>query len=156
MMRTIPRRRKKSRKLRGYRLHGYGQQRQHRGSGRRGGFGIAGRKKHLWTWVTAYWPDYFGRGRRGFKRPRAVTREVRSINVGELEKLLPDLIALGYAQQHENGKIEVNLEEAGYDKLLGRGEARKPLIVKVPSASDNAVRKIEEAGGSVIIGKSGA
>ncbi len=150
MMRTIPRREKKSRKLRGHRLHGYGLQRQHRRSGRQGGFGKAGVKKHLWTWITAHDPDYFGRGRRGFKRPRAVVREMKTVNVGELEKIIPDLMALGYAKE-ENGKIEVNLDEAGYDKLLGRGSVKRPLIVKVGVASKNAVRKLEEVGGSVVI-----
>ncbi len=150
MMRTIPRRKKKSRKLRGRRLHAYGQQRQHRRSGRQGGFGKAGVKKHLWTWITAYDPDYFGRGRRGFKRPRAVVREVRTINVGDLERMLPDLLALGYAKEIEGGKLEVNLSEAGYDKLLGRGRVSKPLLVRVDLATEIAVRKLEKAGGSVI------
>ncbi len=149
-MRTIPRRRKKSRKLRGHRLHGYGQQRQHRRSGRQGGFGKAGVKKHLWTWITAYNPDYFGRGRRGFKRPRAVVRDIKTINVGELEGMLHDLIALGYAKELDNGKVEVDLTEAGFDKLLGRGSVSRPLVVKVGVATENAVRKLEEAGGSVI------
>lgn len=152
MMRTIPRRSKRSRKLRGYRLHGYGQQRQHRRSGRRGGFGKAGVKKHLWTWITAYYPDYFGKGRRGFKRPRAVVREAKPINLGELERMLPDLIALGYARETEDGKVEIDLTEAGYDKLLGRGSVTRPLLVKVEAATGIAVRKLEEAGGSLISG----
>ena len=150
MMRTIPRRRKKSRKLRGSRLHGFGLQRQHRRSGRRGGFGKAGRKKHLWTWVTAYEPDYFGRGRRGFKRPRAVVRELKSINVGELEKLLPELVDKGLAKDMD-GKVEIDLSEVGIDKLLGRGEVSKPMVIRVAFATEKAVRKIESAGGSVII-----
>ncbi len=149
-MRTIPRREKKSRKLRGHRLHGYGQQRQHRRSGRQGGFGKAGVKKHLWTWITAHEPDYFGRGRRGFKRPRAVIRERKTINVGELEKMIPYLTTLGCAKE-ENGKIEVNLDEAGYDKLLGRGSIKIPLIVRVRVASKNAIRKLKEVGGSIAI-----
>ncbi|MDK2372881.1 MAG: uL15 family ribosomal protein [Candidatus Korarchaeota archaeon] len=149
MMRTMPRRRKKSRKLRGHRLHGYGQQRQHRRSGRQGGFGKAGVKKHLWTWITAYEPDYFGRGRRGFKRPRAVVREVRTVNVGELERMLPNLMSLGYARETEKG-IEIDLSEAGYDKLLGRGSVTKPLLVKIDLATEMAVRKLEEAGGAVL------
>lgn len=152
MMRAMPRRKKKSRKLRGHRLQGYGQQRQHRRSGRQGGFGKAGVKKHLWTWITAHDPDYFGRGRRGFKRPRTVVRKVRAINVGELERILPDLMALGYARETEDGKVELDLMEAGYDKLLGRGSVTRALLVKVSTATENAVRKLEGAGGSVIEG----
>lgn len=148
---SIPRRRKKSRKMRGSRLHGYGLQRQHRRSGRRGGFGMAGTKKHLWTWITAHEPDYFGRGRRGFKRPRAVTREVRSINLGEIEEILPELMASGFARELEDGRVELDLMKIGYNKLLGRGSVSRPLVVKVGSASKHAVSKLESIGGSVIL-----
>ncbi|MCC6029283.1 MAG: 50S ribosomal protein L15 [Candidatus Korarchaeum sp.] len=155
-MMSIPRRRKRSRKMRGSRLHGYGLQRQHRRSGRRGGFGMAGTKKHLWTWVTAYEPDYFGRGRRGFKRPRAVRREIRSINLADLDKMLPDLLSSGLARELEDGRIELDLGEIGYNKLLGRGEVSKPLLVKVEKASKNAVSKLESIGGGVILVEGGS
>ncbi|MCS7102332.1 MAG: 50S ribosomal protein L15 [Candidatus Korarchaeum sp.] len=151
MMSSIPRRRKKSRKMRGSRLHGYGIQRQHRKSGRRGGFGIAGTKKHLWTWVTAYEPDYFGRGRRGFKRPRAVIREVRSINLSELDEILPELISSGIAKELEDGRLELDLSRIGYNKLLGRGSVSRPIVVKVDSASKHAISKLESIGGSVVL-----
>lgn len=151
MMSSIPRRRKKSRKMRGSRLHGYGLQRQHRRSGRRGGFGMAGTKKHLWTWVTAHEPDYFGRGRRGFKRPRAVTREVRSINLSEVNKMLPELISSGVAKELEDGRLELDLNKIGYNKLLGRGSVSRPIVIRVSDASKHAVSKLESIGGSVIM-----
>ncbi len=149
-MRFIPRRRKKSRKLRGYRLHGYGQQRQHRRSGRGGGFGKAGGHKHFWTWYTAHWPDYFGMGRRGFKRPRAVLKVTKAINIGELEKELPKLESLGVVRRSEEGIMEVDLTSAGYDKLLGRGQISTPLVVKVERATRIAIEKLERAGGKVL------
>lgn len=151
-MSVIPRRRKKSRKMRGSRLHGYGMQRQHRRSGRRGGFGVSGMKKHLWTWVTAHEPDYFGRGRRGFKRPRAVVKEVRSINLGEVNEMLPELISSGVAKELEDGRIELDLSKIGYDKLLGRGSVSRPIVIKVSNASKNAISKLESIGGSVVVG----
>ncbi|MEM0016978.1 MAG: uL15m family ribosomal protein [Candidatus Korarchaeum sp.] len=154
-MSAIPRRRKRSRKMRGSRLHGYGLQRQHRRSGRRGGFGMAGTKKHLWTWVTAHEPDYFGRGRRGFKRPRAVTREVRSINLSEVDEMLPELISSGIARELEDGRLELDLSELGYDKLLGRGGISRPVVIKVSSASRHAISKLESIGGSVITESAG-
>jgi large subunit ribosomal protein L15 len=150
-MMSIPRRRKRSRKMRGSRFHGYGLQRQHRRSGRIGGFGMSGTKKHLWTWVTAYEPDYFGRGRRGFKRPRAVRRVIRSINLADLDKMIPELLRSGVAEEREDGRIELDLGKIGYNKLLGRGEVSKPLLIKVESASRNAVSKLESIGGSVIL-----
>ncbi len=155
MMSSIPRRRKRSRKMRGSRLHGYGLQRQHRRSGRRGGFGISGTKKHLWTWVTAHEPDYFGRGRRGFKRPSAVTREVRGINLGELDEILPELISSGIARELEDGRLELDLGRMGYDKLLGRGSVSRPIVIRVSSASRQAISKLESMGGSVLIDQRG-
>ncbi len=41
----------------------------------------------------------------------------------------------------------------GYDKLLGEGKITIPVSVKVPSVSEVALRKIEEAGGEVITQK---
>lgn len=155
MMSGIPRRRRKSRKMRGSRLHGYGMQRQHRRSGRRGGFGMSGTKKHLWTWVVAHEPDYFGRGRRGFKRPRAVVKEVKSINLGELNRMLLELISSGVAKELEDGRIELDLSKIGYDKLLGRGSVNRPILIKVGSASKNAISKLESIGGGVVMGAGG-
>lgn len=149
-MRSIPRRKKKTRKYRGSRLHGYGLQRQHRRSGRGGGFGKAGGHKHFWTWYTAYWPDYFGRGRRGMKRPRAVVREVKGINVGELEDKLPELEGMGAVTRNEDGTIEVDLIKTPFGKVLGRGELKTPMIVKAARFTEKAVSKIEAAGGKAV------
>lgn len=146
----IPRRRKKSRKMRGSRLHGYGLQRQHRRSGRRGGFGKAGGHKHLWTWYTTYWPDYFGRGRRGLKRPRAVVREVLGINVGELEKRLSELEQMSAVVRREDGTIEIDLTKTPYERVLGRGTVSMPLIVKAHRFTEKAAAKIESAGGKAV------
>jgi len=148
-MRTIPRRRKKSRKMRGSRRHGYGLQRQHRRSGRRGGFGKAGGHKHLWTWYTAKWPDYFGMGRRGFKRPRAVTREIRTINVGEIEKRLEDFIRSGVAWR-SGEEIVVDLTKAGIDKVLGGGVVSSRLEVRARAFTEKAIEKLESAGGRAV------
>ncbi len=50
-------------------------------------------------------------------------------------------------------KVLIDLEEMGYDKLLGEGKITIPVSVKVPSISETALRKIEEAGGEVLKGK---
>lgn len=44
----------------------------------------------------------------------------------------------------------VVLEKMGYRKLLGEGKITIPVTVKVPSCSEAALRKIEEAGGEVL------
>jgi large subunit ribosomal protein L15 len=147
-MMFIPRRRKKTRKLRGSRLYGYGKQRQHRRSGRGGGFGGAGVHKHWWTWYTAHWPDYFGMGRRGFKRPRV--REINSINLGDIDRMIEELKQKGAVRIREDGKLEVDLSIAGYDKVLGKGRIDRPMVIKARTFSRIALERISQAGGEAV------
>nr|AOZ56030.1 hypothetical protein [uncultured korarchaeote] len=139
--------RKKSRKLRGSRTHGYGIQGQHRGSGARGGFGKAGLKKHKWTWIVKHAPDYFGAGRRGFKPPTKKTEVEKPIlNVDQLEELAKKARP---SERDEKGLPVVNLIELGYGKLLGRGSISTPLHVIAAAASKSAIEKVKEAGGII-------
>lgn len=136
----MPTRLRKIRKQRGSRFHGWGQVGQHRGRGSKGGSGKAGLLKHKWTWTVKYDPDHFGG--KGFTPPTQV-RVRRWINVGQLDDL-----AAGRAE----GKAKVpviNLVEMGYDKLLGQGQVEGAYKIIVGKFSENAKRKIEEAGGSV-------
>ncbi len=150
-MKTIPRREKKTKKYRGSRFHGYGKLRQHRGGGRRGGRGKAGLHKHKWTWTTAKDLNYFGRGRRGFKVPKAVPK--RTINLAQIEERIESFLRLNVANKTEDGKIEVDLAKAGYDKVLGMGRLSSPIIIKCKAFSESAIRKIEEVGGKVVLAK---
>lgn len=136
------RRRKKSRKMRGSRTHGYGRVGQHRGSGQRGGKGHAGRHKHFWIWVLKYARDYFGK--HGFKR-KGVRREWVMLNVSDIEEKL-EVLKTG----EENGVPLVDLTRIGYVKVLGAGKVTKPIVVMAHAFSEEAVRKIEEAGGKAI------
>jgi len=139
--------RKKSRKLRGSRTHGYGIQGQHRGSGSRGGFGKAGLKKHKWTWVVKYAPDYFGAGRRGFKPPTKKTEvEKPVVNVNQLRELVSKVKP---QEKDDRGLPILNLVELGYGKLLGKGRATVAVHVIALAASKSAIEKVEKAGGVV-------
>lgn len=138
---------KRTKKLRGSRLHGFGKQRQHRGKGRKGGAGKAGRHKHKWTWTRARSPDYFGRRMRGF---RGRGRGTRTINLHELEERLDGFLEEGVATRSEEGVIEVDVSKAGYDKVLGSGELSKPIIIRSRSFSKAASDKIERAGGKAL------
>ena len=148
-MKTIPRREKKTKKYRGSRFHGYGKLRQHRGGGRRGGRGKAGLHKHKWTWTAAKDLDYFGRGRRGFKVPKAVPK--RTINLRQIEEKIGHFLRLNIASKTDKGLIEVDLTKAGYDKVLGMGRLSSPITIKCKAFSESAIKKIEEAGGKVIL-----
>ena len=146
----VVRRRRKSRKLRGRtRTMGWGRIGQHRKSGSRGGKGAAGMHKHRWTWVIKYAPTWFGK--RGFNPPRIrVGYRPVTINVGELEELVQKLRMEGIARS-EDGLVVVDLASMGIHKLLGEGVIKTPVKVIVPMASEQAVRKIEEAGGRVVL-----
>ncbi len=146
----VVRRRRKSRKLRGRtRTMGWGRIGQHRKSGSRGGKGAAGMNKHRWTWVIKYAPTWFGK--HGFNPPRIrVGYQPRAINVGEVEELTERLKISGNIKV-EDGKPVVDLVSAGYHKLLGRGSLKTALKIMVPFASEEAKRKVKEAGGILVI-----
>tara|TARA_B100000315_G_scaffold222170_1_gene226051 strand:- start:2897 stop:3316 length:420 start_codon:yes stop_codon:yes gene_type:complete len=136
----MPTRLRKIRKQRGTRFHGWGQVGQHRSTGMKGGSGKAGLLKHKWTWTVKYDPDHFGA--KGFTPPnQTITRQW--INVGQIDD---------FASSQANGKGKlsiINLDELGYDKLLGQGQIKGAFKIIVPNFSKNAKIKIEKAGGSI-------
>ncbi|NIM45985.1 MAG: 50S ribosomal protein L15 [Nitrososphaeria archaeon] len=133
---------RKIRKKRGSRTQGYGRVGQHRKSGTKGRR-RAGRHKHGWSYVLRYGPDYFKKDR--FTSPKSRS-ENNIINLKELEEIASTVSS---KKKSKKRKTSVDLEEMGYDKLLGEGKITIPVSVKVPSASEAALRKIEEAGGEV-------
>ena len=91
-------------------------------------------------------PNYYGT--RGFTSPQSLHRKIRIINVGQLEELAEMLIT--EQQLEKRKKIAImDLNKLGYDKLLGMGNLTKPFIIKIASHSENAVKKIEKAGGQI-------
>jgi len=107
-----------------------------RGAGLRGGRGNAGLCKHKFMYMMKYMPDHYGR--HGFKRPHSILKENITINVGELEEKFPE-------------KKDIDLEKEGFNKLLGGGILNSKLKIKVNSASEKAIEKIEGKGGEVIL-----
>jgi len=107
-----------------------------RGAGLRGGRGNAGLCKHKFMYMNKYMPDHYGS--HGFKRPQSIIKKDKIINVGQLEDLFP-------------GKKDIDLTKEKYDKLLGGGSIKTKIKIKVDSASEKAVKKIEEKGGEVIL-----
>jgi large subunit ribosomal protein L15 len=130
--------RKKSRKMRGSRTCGWGVSGQHRKSGMRGGFGKAGRLNHKWTYIIKH--DREKIGKKGFKSLRKKKENI--VNLNELEELLKTKL---------NQLSSVNLTQMGFKKLLGDGAITKPIEVIVEECSKIAKKKIEEAGGKVIL-----
>lgn len=145
---VVVRKGKKSRKLQGRtRTMGWGRVGQHRKSGSRGGFGAVGFHKHKYIWIIKHAPNWYGK--HGF-RPRGRIHENTTINVGELDELAWRLASNGQAVI-EDGLIVLNTVEMGFDKVLGSGKVTRGLKVIAREITEEAKRKIEEAGGKVIL-----
>ncbi|MFA6023194.1 MAG: uL15 family ribosomal protein [Candidatus Pacearchaeota archaeon] len=132
-MTAINKKRKRSSRMRGSHTHGRGFKKKARGSGHRGGFGMAGTGKRAdqkKTLLLNMDEDYFGKKGLNVKKKRYTI-----INVGELDKL-------------SNGKKELDLKKF---KILGNGEVKTALTIHAYSASESAVEKIKKAGGKIII-----
>jgi large subunit ribosomal protein L15 len=128
--------RKKIVKQRGSKTHGWGSKNKHRGAGSRGGRGRAGIEKHKKLYFKKRGIELGSRGHTSM-RQKKLRKEVKSINLRDLEKLVP-------------GKKEIILREFGYDKVTGAGDIRTPLRVIAKSFSARAVEKIEAAKGQAV------
>ena len=143
----MPTKKRKVRRQRGSRTHGYGQIGQHRSRGGRGGTGKAGLDKHKWTYVVKHDPTYWLK--HGFVSTKTLNSKVKIINVGKLDDLVNRLDEEKKLERQEN-KVVLDLETLGFDKLLGTGKVTKPVLVKVSAYSESASRKLEEAGGAIL------
>ena len=136
----------RTKKFRGYRTHGRGKK-SGRGAGIIGGHGQAGLGKTGKIGMLKYDRAHFGR--HGFKRPQCMVEANRTLNVGELGEQVERFVSMGFASK-EGDVYNVNLTEAGIDKLLGSGNIDIKVNVTVADASEKARSKIEAVGGSVV------
>jgi large subunit ribosomal protein L15 len=125
-------------------MHGWGRSGQHRGSGAQGGHGNAGWKRHRWSAVIRYGIQI---GEPGFKSINH--RYARTINLVDLKQKLDNLVKAGHAKQ-ANGRLEVDLDRAGYTKLLSEGRINQPLKIIVNQWSEKASEKVSKAGGELV------
>jgi len=139
----MPHKLRKTRKMRGSRTYGWGKVGQHRGAGCRGHRKV-GRHKHLWSYVTAHEPNYFGK--HGFTSHQSVNLKENVLNISMLDELSEKL-----SVEKEKGKVYINLTNLGFTKLLGTGKLTKKLSVNVPSCSKSAADKIKRAGGEILL-----
>ncbi len=128
----------RTRKFRGLRTHGRGIK-AGRGAGKQGGRGNAGLHKYKFKSMLIYAPDHFGR--HGFQRPREVVAVPSSINVGDLDRFLPELEAKG-ALSRDGEAYVADLTKAGIDRLLGKGSSERSWKVIVAHASRHAREKV--------------
>lgn len=154
-MRKFPRR---IRKKRGVRTRGYGRVDQHRKADQRVGKGKTTQWKKA---MKSYYlkqkelgfpdPDWI-MGKTGFKRPQDMVRlsQVNSLNIKDLDHKIDLLVEEKKATKSGN-TYTINLNGLNIQKILGRGEIKKPINISVNKASEKAVEKIEAAGGKVTL-----
>jgi large subunit ribosomal protein L15 len=137
----MPSRLRKTRKYRGGRHCGWGQIGQHRASGHKGGFGQSGMHKHHFIRMLLTDPRHFGHDSTHPPHPNLVRKwaSIRDL----------DDIYTKFGKQ-ENGKKLIDLNELGYDKLLGGGKSKNAYVVKVEKFSVSAEIKIKQSGGEVL------
>lgn len=136
----------KHRKFRGHRTY-HGAHRKWRGGGSRGGRGLAGGHKHKWSYVVKYDKKRFGK--HGFKRPASAVTKIRSINLGQIESKMDYFLEKKFAEK-EASAIKIDLQKAGYEKVLGGGKIKTPMVVHAKIFSKGAEKKLEEAGGKAV------
>lgn len=133
----LKKRQKKSR-MHGRKMgtHGGGARKKRKGSGHRGGYGLAGTGKRSGQKITLitklYGHDYFGKQgitSRGTKKDKRLRINLRQIS-----------------EKHKSGEVDLT----GY-KILGEGEVSRKLIIKAEDASKSAIEKVEAKGGKIIL-----
>jgi len=140
-------RRKKNTRQRGSHTHGYGSKKKHRGAGNRGGRGMAGTGKRGDAKKPVIWKNKKYFGKHGFKKKNIKTK-IRAINITAIEQNLAVWASKKLAEE-KNGVFEIDLQKAGYNKVLSTGKATKKMNIKSPYASAGAVEKVKAAGGTI-------
>ncbi len=120
---------------------GWGQVGQHRASGHKGGLGVTGMMKHHYSSMLKYEPDHYGHDSTKPPHPN-ITQKWASV------RDLDDLFAKFGTDQ--GGKKTIDLQGAGYDKLLGGGRLSNSYSVKVRQFTKSAQEKLAAAGGEVL------
>jgi len=124
--------RKKSTRFRGTHTHGRGFKKKARGSGNRGGVGMAGTGKRAdqkKTLILNLPEKYFGKSKTRRAKPKII---LKTINLRDI----PD------------GKKEINLKGC---KILAEGELKQKITIKASAASKSAIDKIKKAGSDIIL-----
>lgn len=116
-----------------------------RGSGNRGGFGKAGSGKKGDSKKPMFWKDTKYFGKYGFGMHAAT--KPNCINISDIESRIDQLILDGKIKA--GAEVSLNLTELGFNKLLGAGSLTHKVTITVASFSEQAVKKVEAAGGKI-------
>ncbi len=133
---------------RGTSSHGWGAKKKHRGAGHRGGRGEAGSGKRGDAKKPSFWKDKKRYKKIGFTSK--VSNDCKTINIIELETKLDNYVTKNKAVL-KAGIYIIKLSDIKVDKLLGAGKVTRKIEITVASASKLAIKKVEAAGGKVIL-----
>jgi len=137
---------KKCRKLRGSKTHGWGAKKKHRGAGNRGGRGMAGSGKRGDAKKPSIWSKkYFGK--QGFVK-HGIKRDIKAVNIQYIEENFDELLS-DKIIENKNGSYIIDIDALGFNKLVGKGNPTKKYIISCEFASKKAIDKIEQAGGKI-------
>ncbi|MEW6722482.1 MAG: uL15m family ribosomal protein [Candidatus Micrarchaeota archaeon] len=135
--------RRKERQKKGYlghRSHGRGNVKNRRGSGNRGGRGMAGVDKHKWSWAVKNPKEhsvYFGK--HGFVRPNKPA-PLPLMHLYEIDQK-----AVANKLEKKGGKFHLDFK----GKILATGTLSQPVVIRAAAWSRNVEKKVGEAGGSI-------
>lgn len=140
--------RKKFSRYRGSMTHGGGAKKKRRGSGNRGGKGMAGTGKRADSKKPSIWKNIKYFGKHGFVSKHK--KNIKPVNISYLDENIVKLISQNMAIK-EGGVFSVDLKQLGFDKLLSKGNAKNKYKIKAHYASKQAIEKIKSNGGEVIL-----
>ncbi|HVY01428.1 MAG TPA: uL15 family ribosomal protein [Candidatus Nanoarchaeia archaeon] len=141
--------RRKTTRHRGSHTHGRGGKKKARGSGHRGGFGMAGTGKRgdakKTMILNLYGGNYFGKSktlRRGTAPAKAPV-----MNLEHISSHIDHLVKSGIAKQSASG-YEISLPDY---KILGQLTEKMKLVIKAKLASAGAIQSVKAAGGEIVL-----
>ncbi len=137
---------KKAKGQRGQTTHGHGARKKWKGSGHRGGIGMAGTGKRAdqkKTLINArYGNKYFGK--KGITSLHSSKDKSNVINLHDIQKNIKSLMK----NSGSNGKLDLKKY-----KILGEGEIKDKLVIVARGFTKSAKEKIEKVGGEAILFK---
>ncbi|MDO8459856.1 MAG: uL15m family ribosomal protein [Nanoarchaeota archaeon] len=142
--------RRKSKRFRGSHTHGRGGKKKARGSGHRGGVGMAGTGKRADQRKTLvlnlFGNKYFGKTPTLRRKP---SPKPQDINIRNIVEGIDSFVKKGIAKENK-GVYEINLKDY---KILSVGDATIKMNIEAAAASKSAIDKVKKAGGEIIISK---
>jgi large subunit ribosomal protein L15 len=165
----------KSVNQRGSNSHGWGHKKKHRGSGNRGGFGLAGtgargdsQKSGMLSQSKGFLQKYAAtrgvtvkdfkkklqvKGYFGKKGFNSITKKpTTTLSLSYIENNYDILVETGIISE-ENKELVFDATSLGYDKILGKGNFTKKVTIKCDDISASAKTRVEEVGGKVVCAK---